>query len=81
MGLGKGAALAAAPPFAGELSRDSVTEGGTGQGLRPWGSARFRLAATYFLCAQKVGKDALRGENPVRLRPPKGGATLTGFSP
>ena len=24
-------------------------------------SARFRLAATYFLCAQKVGKDALRG--------------------
>ena len=24
-------------------------------------SARFRLAATYFLCAQKVGKDALKG--------------------
>ena len=31
--------------------------------LQKKGKNRFRLLATYFLCAQKVGKNAFRGEN------------------
>ena len=44
-------------------------------------SVRFRLTATYFLCAQKVGKNAFRGENTDSTSGAKGAPSLIVFSP
>ena len=68
-----------ASPLTGEVARRAG--GGDQARAQPLHRARFRLAARYFLLVQKVPKDTLRGENPVRLRPPRAGPRSQDFPP
>ena len=49
--------------------------------LRKKGNVRFRLTATFFLLAQKEGKNALREKTRIRLRTLRGAFSLIAFSP